>query len=184
MKACPSCKTSIIHFRGHGDHIIFCKNCLISFCYLCGFIFKEKGSRSSSRSSSNSSSRSSTNSTRSLSSIFPKLSDSSVYSTVYSTIYSFNTNFLLIKSQIKHYRYSNCKETCNALCGCKSYPFCLILYKEHCKECNNNEHCEQYNSSLDLIKSKIILYEENPNNLNNLNNIIVNILATNISTII
>ena len=41
-KPCPSCKTSIKHERGHGDHIILCNNCKCSFCFQCLFIFKNK----------------------------------------------------------------------------------------------------------------------------------------------
>ena len=139
MKECPLCKTSIIHYRGHGDHKIVCKKCLTWFCYLCSYVFKEHGSRSSSDTSTSSN---------------------------YSAASSYKSNLTIIPSHVKHYKHSNCNNYCDEVCCCESCPICLILYKEHCGKCNS-VHCERYNHSLQCVKLKYELDEENPSNITN-----------------
>ena len=153
MKACPLCKTSVIHYRGHGDHVITCAQCSITFCYLCLFVFRKRSlsSISCSRSESCSSFES---------------SSSNASSSSYSAISSYNTTSTMITSQVKHYKYSNCNENCDEVCCCNSCPICLILYKDHCGKCNPI-YCERYNHSLNCIKIRYELKEENPSGITN-----------------
>jgi len=136
-KPCPSCKTSIKHERGHGDHIVICTNCARKFCFQCLFVFQRKRASSASSASSAADDADATDATgviqpgTAISSILTSDIAPEPFGTIeYSTSdpeACINRGRYTIKPEYLHYKYSNCTRICNDKCNCSDCFMCSIL---------------------------------------------------------